>query len=257
MTAKELMEQLIGEENLGTPTVDTCKHGNPLREVRKVGVCLTATAEVLRQARTWGTDLLITHECTYYDHLDHPRPDPITARKQELLESCAFTLWRFHDFQHRGNGSDGIHEGFIKKLGWDCTFDGGSRVELKMPSTPRALAKNISEMLGIEHPRIAGNPDLPVKKVALYLGACGSMFDAFCSDDAELAIAGELCEWREVEPIRDAGQFGIPKALLLLGHAASEAPGMEMLAEKLRVCHPELEVRYFDCGALVTYPEDC
>lgn len=256
MTAKELMNLLIGGKNLGKPTVDTCKHGDPEREVSKVGVCLTATADVLRAATEWGADLLITHECTYYDHLDNPRPDPITAGKQALVKECPFVLWRFHDFIHTNEGRpDGIHVGLLNKLGVKYSYDGSRFADLEQPTTPRELAKLITAKLGIAHPRIAGDPNLPVKRIALYLGACGSMFDAFSSDDAQLAIAGELCEWREVEPIRDAAQMGIPKALLLLGHAASEEPGMELLADGLRERFPALDVRFFPCGNLVSYAE--
>lgn len=256
MTAEQLMNLLIGEANLGKPTVDTCKHGDLKKEVRKVGVCLTATPDVLRAARDWGADLLITHECTYYDHFDTPRPDPITAKKRELAESCPFVLWRFHDFIHHNEGRpDGIHMGFLEKLGVKYAYDGSRFADLAEPTTPRELAKRISERLGIPHPRIAGDPNLPVSRIALYLGACGSQVDAFSSDDAQLCIVGELCEWREVEPIRDAAQLGIPKALLLLGHAASEEPGMALLADGMQKHFPELDVRFFPCGDLISYAE--
>ncbi len=256
MTAKQLMDLLVGEKNLGKPTVDTCKHGDENRELRKVGVCLTATPDVLRAAADWGADLLITHECTYYDHFDSPRPDPITAKKRELVASCPFTLWRFHDFIHSNEGRpDGIHVGFLESLGVPYRYDGSRFADLATETTPRELAKRISEKLGVPHPRIAGDPDLPVRRIALYLGACGGSFDAFASDDAQLAIAGELCEWREVEPIRDAAQLGVPKALLLLGHAASEEPGMALLADGLQTHFPALDVRFFPCGPIVTYAE--
>lgn len=256
MTAEELMHRLIGEQNLGKPTVDTCKHGDPKQEIHKVGTCLTATPDVLRAAREWGADLLITHEPTYYENFDNPRSDPITARKMALVKECPFVLWRYHDFIHHNEGQpDGIHVGFLNKLGIPYKYDGSRFVDLEEPTTPRELAKLISRRLGIAHPRIAGNPDFPVQRLALYLGACGSAVDAFNGDDAQLAIAGELCEWREVEPLRDAGQLGIPKALLLLGHAASEEAGMELLADGLREHFPELDVRYFPGGEIISYAE--
>lgn len=255
MKACELMTALIGRENLEKPTVDTCKHGDPNRELKKVAVCLTATADVLREAKAWGADLLITHECTYYDHHDTPREDPITAKKQELVASCDFTIWRFHDFIHHGNGPDGIHEGLIGKLGLAGSFDGVRYLTLETPITPRALARLLEERADAVHARITGQADEPIQKIALYLGACGGMIDAFCSDDAELAIAGEQCEWRNVEQMRDAAQMGIKKTLILLGHGVSEAPGMELLAEKLAGTYPDLSFRYLDCGDIFSYVE--
>ena len=255
MTAKELMTALIGAENTEKPTVDTCKHGDPDRLLKKVGVCLTATPDVLRACEAWGADLLITHECTYYDHHDVPREDPITKCKQELVESCSFTIWRFHDFIHHGIGNDGIHDGLIEKLALPGTFDGHRYFALETPVTPREIAKLLEERAGATHARITGLPDEPVKKISLYLGACGMQMDAFCSDDSELAIAGEQCEWRNVEQMRDAAQFGMRKTLILIGHGVSEAPGMEQLARKLSETYPEIESRFFDCGDIYSYVE--
>ena len=255
MTAKELMTALIGAENAEKPTVDTCKHGDPDRVLKKVGVCLTATPDVLKRCKEWGADLLITHECTYYEHQDIPRDDPITKRKQELVEKSDFTLWRFHDFIHHGIGNDGIHEGLIHKLALPGTFDGHRYFTLDTPKTPREIAKLLEERVGACHARITGLPDEPVKKISLYLGACGMQMDAFCSDDSELAIGGEQSEWRNVEQMRDASQFGMKKTLILIGHGVSEAPGMELLADKLSALYPEIKFRFFDCGDIYSYVE--
>ena len=255
MTALQLMTALIGKENMEKPTVDTCKHGDPERELQKVGVCLTATPDVLRQAQAWGADLLITHECTYYEHFDNPREDPITAKKQQLVESTDFTLWRFHDFIHHGAGPDGIHDGFLEKSGLKGKFDGQRYFYPEKPITAREIAKLIEEKIGATHARITGLPDEPATKISLYLGACGTQMDAFCSDDSELAIGGEQSEWRNVEQMRDAAQFGIKKTLVLIGHGVSEAPGMEQLAHKIAKEYPALDVRFFDCGDIYSYVE--
>lgn len=257
MNATELMTALIGRDNLGKPTVDTCKHGDPYRELRRVATCLTATPEVLKAVKSWGADLLITHEPSLYEHHDNPRSDPITAQKQKLLAACDFTIWRFHDFIHHGNGEDGIHAGLLRKLGLPGRYDGQRYFVPDTPITAREAARLLEERIGAVHPRIAGLPDVPARKIALYLGACGDQIDAFCSDDAELAIAGEQSEWRSVEQMRDAGQFGIAKTLILIGHGVSEAPGMELLAQRLAQEYPAFETRYFHCGDIFSYPEQC
>lgn len=255
MTAKELMHTLIGAQNLDKQTVDTCKHGNPDRELKKVAVCLTPTPDVLRQCKEWGTDLLITHEPMVYDHFDQPRDDLITKKKLELIDTCDFTIWRFHDFIHHGNGTDGIHTGFLKKAGFNGNYDGNRIYYPDNQMTVREYAQRLENAGIAVHARIAGNPDIPVSKVMLFLGACGNAVDEFSSNDADLAIVGEITEWRNVEQMRDALQFGMNKAMILLGHGMSEMPGMECLAEKLQKEYPAIEFRYFGCGDIFSYTE--
>ena len=141
MTARELMTALIGAENMNTDTVDTCKWGDPDRELRKVGTCLTPTPDVLRAAGEWGADLLITHEPCVYDHLDQPRKDPVTEKKLELLRACGYTIWRLHDYIHNRKGPDGIHAGFIEKLGLKGTYDEHRVFIPETPLTAFELAK--------------------------------------------------------------------------------------------------------------------
>ena len=60
MKASELMAELLGwsEEKIEN-TVDTCKAGDPEREVKKVATCFIATPEVIQNAAAWG------HETVY------------------------------------------------------------------------------------------------------------------------------------------------------------------------------------------------
>ena len=51
---------------------------------------------------------------------------------------------------------------------------------------------------------------------------------------AAAAIAGETHEWETVEYVTDARSEGRAKALILLGHIASEQAGMEECARWLR-----------------------
>ena len=254
MTAKELMEQLIGPQTLGRPTVDTCKHGDPEREVHKVAICMTATPNVLDEAQAWGADLVITHEPTFHDHLENPRNDEITLRKRALVAGYDFTLYRFHDYIHWGVDFDHINEGFLRLVGWKGTFDGRCAFTLDEPTRVYDLAKDVKDILGIRHPRMIGNPDFKVTKINMMLGAGGfSAAESFLASDDELMITGEICEWHDGEPIRDAGQMGIPKAMLVLGHSACEAPGMKVYALDMAQKYPALEIRYIDSGDLFFY----
>jgi len=52
--------------------------------------------------------------------------------------------------------------------------------------------------------------------------------------DVQVLIAGETPEWETVEYVTDARSEGRAKALILLGHIASEQAGMEECARWLK-----------------------
>ncbi len=256
MTAEELMTELIGKENYGSDwTVDKCKYGDPGVEVRRVATCLTATPEVLRAAKEYGADLLITHEPTYYEHTDKlgDDPDPITKAKIAEVERAGITIYRFHDFMHFSK-PDKISAAFLETMGWHGEFDGVMGFTLDHTMSPLEMAKEIEEKLGLAHVRIIGCRTGNVSKCVLALGHRGD--DAwlpFKSNDTEVAICGEFCEWHDGEVTRDAAQMGMQKTILILGHAGSERDGMRVLADTIMGAHPDITAKYIECGELYTY----
>src|SRR4051794_6004827 len=71
-TARDIIERI--QKNVGvawrTQTVDTFKAGNPNRAVTGIAVTMMATLDVLERAAASGKNLIITHEPTFYNHLD-------------------------------------------------------------------------------------------------------------------------------------------------------------------------------------------
>src|SRR3954467_14027154 len=87
LTAKEVVERV--RQHLGVPwqeqTVDLFKAGNP--DTRVKGICTTvmATMDVLKLSAGSGKNLVITHEPTFWNHLDETKDfatDPICLRSR-------------------------------------------------------------------------------------------------------------------------------------------------------------------------------
>src|SRR4029077_5035660 len=84
-------------------TVDTFKAGNPDSEVKGIAVTMMATLDVLQRAAAAGQNLLITHEPTFFTHLDKPDDleqkdnDPVLAAKRAFIAEHGLVIWRFHD----------------------------------------------------------------------------------------------------------------------------------------------------------------
>jgi putative NIF3 family GTP cyclohydrolase 1 type 2 len=69
----------------------------------------------------------------------------------------------------------------------------------------------------------------------------------------DVLIVGELSEWETAEYIRDARSFGKKTALIVLGHAVSEEPGMDWFAEWLQPKIKTLKVTHIKSGDPFTW----
>src|SRR5258708_18138416 len=105
-TAREIIAaiQLKIPTGWDAPTVDTFKAGNPDAAVNGIAVTMMATMDVLQRAAAHGDNLIITHEPTFFDHLDAPQgikeSDEVWKEKREFIEQHGIVVWRFHDHWH-------------------------------------------------------------------------------------------------------------------------------------------------------------
>ena len=72
LTAAQVIERI--QKNVGVawhePTVDTFKAGDPNTRVTGIVTTFAATLDVLQRASASGKNLIISHEPTFYNHLD-------------------------------------------------------------------------------------------------------------------------------------------------------------------------------------------
>ena len=67
-------------------------------------------------------------------------------------------------------------------------------------------------------------------------------------EDVETLIVGESREWETVEYVRDMVELGGQKALIIMGHADSEDPGMKYCASWLSNFIHEVPVKHIPAG---------
>ena len=123
-TARQIVKMI--QDNVGVPwqkdTVDTFKAGNPDTPVTGIAVTMMATMDVLERAAANHENFVITHEPTFYNHLDVPeemaQTDPVWTEKRAFIEKHNMVVWRFHDHWHERN-PDGILVGMVHVLGWE------------------------------------------------------------------------------------------------------------------------------------------
>jgi len=264
LTANEVIDQIKAHVGVPwqAPTVDTFKAGDPQSRVKGIAVTMMATLEVLKRAAANGQNLVITHEPTFFDHMDNPaqlpqgEDDPVFKQKREFIAEHHLVIWRFHDYWHRRH-PDGIEAGNVHALGWEKYQDPANQYLFTIPETTVAkLAEELRVKLHAAVPRIAGDREMKVTRVALSPGSAGFHREtgALEMPDVQVLIAGETHEWETVEYVTDARSEGRTKALILLGHIASEQAGMEECAQWLRTFITNVPIEFLPTADMWAAP---
>jgi putative NIF3 family GTP cyclohydrolase 1 type 2 len=251
-TARQVVKAI--QDHVGVPwnadTVDTFKAGNPDTPVTGIAVTMMATMDVLERAAANHENFVITHEPTFYNHLDVPEgmaeTDPVWAEKRAFIEKHNMVVWRFHDHWHRRN-PDGILEGMVHVLGWEKYQRKDFPYGFTLPETTvQKLAQETATKLGSSVLRVVGNPDMKVTKIALSPGSAGFEREthALERDDVEVLLVGETREWETVEYAADAVTEGKRKALIVIGHIPSEQAGMEECARWLKTFVTNVKIEF-------------
>ena len=255
LTARQVIDKI--KTQIGAPvdpnTVDTFKAGDPDTPVTGIVTTFMDTYDVLREAVAAGANLIITHEPTFYNHLDQTallKGDPVFEQKMGYIRDHHLVIWRFHDEWH-WRKPDGIIEGFTETVGWGKyrqPYD--PNIFTLPPTTVGQLAADLQAKLNSRSIRIVGDPLLRVTDVAYLPGASGENAELkeLERDDVQVLVAGESREWETVEYVRDAATEGRHKALILLGHEVSEESGMEYCARWLRPLFPGVPVTFIPAG---------
>jgi len=254
LTAREVVSRI--QAHVGVPwqpeTVDTFKAGNPDEPVTGVALTMMATMDVLQRAAASGKNLVITHEPTFYNHLDkldllsEKEKDPVLAAKLAFIAEHHLVVWRFHDHWHMRT-PDGIEAGMAHALGWEKQEDRQNQYLFAVPETTlESLAADLKKKLDIHVLRVVGDPHLKIKKVGLVPGASGFQKETLTLErnDVDVLVTGEPREWETVEYVADAVAQGKPKGLIILSHIPSEQAGMEECTRWLKTFVAEVPVEF-------------
>lgn len=254
LTARDVIARI--QQQVGVPwqsdTVDTFKAGNPDSPVSGIAVTMMATLDVLQRAAAAGDNLIITHEPTFFDHLDisdqlpEKDTDPVLAAKRQFIAEHGLVIWRFHDHWHARN-PDGIEAGMVRALGWEKFQDANNQYLFTIPETLlEKLAAEIKRKLGIRIVRVVGDPGLRITKLAFAPGAAGLTRQAKALEmpGVQALVIGEAQEWEAVEYVADAVSEGRQKSLIILGHIPSEQAGMEECTSWLKTFVTEVPIQF-------------
>jgi putative NIF3 family GTP cyclohydrolase 1 type 2 len=254
VTARQAVERI--QKSLGdagvpwrAQTVDTFKAGDPDTPIQGIATTFMATLEMLQRAAAAKRNFVISHEPTFWNHLDKTeefRGDPIYDFKMDFIRRHNMVVWRFHDHWH-ARKPDGIFVGFNRRMGWDKHLAGDSLGAYRIPETTLAdLARDMQRRLKARSLRMIGNPELRVSRVAM--GSHGLAQNAATLQKFDAIVVPEAREWDSAEYLRDVVDAGLKKGALVVAHEQFEEWGMEDCAKWLAGFIPEVPIEWIPSG---------
>ena len=239
-------------------TVDTIKLGDASQELTGIAVTFLTTSEVIQKAAQLGANLIVTHEPTFYNHRDDTNwlhAHDIYNSKRRLIENDHLVVWRFHDYLH-SLPPDSTVMGLLKELGWEANVS----IEQPwlsdiQPITFRDMGEHIKQRLGLKTIRLVGDLTSVCKRAAVLPGfpPAEMQIGVLGDPSVDVLIAGEIHEWETSEYARDANLLGYQKGLIVIGHAASEEPGMRYIIPWLKERLPDISIQFVSSGSPFQY----
>ena len=250
ITANQVVERIRQALGVSLPstTVDKFKWGNPNTPVKGIATTFMATLDVLQRSAAAGLNFVISHEPTFWNHLDvteNWRDDPVFRFKTEFVEKHDMVVWRLHDGIH-ARKPDMIFVGFDRAMGWE-KYRAGGRLFYDVPSTTvEAIARQMAERLKTGSIRLVGDPKLKVTRVAMSGHNALDRQGGF--PDCDVQILFEAWERDSTEYVRDTVAAGQQKALILTAHEVGEEDGMAVFADWLTPLVTEVPIRFIRAG---------
>ena len=217
--------------------------GDDSREASRVMTCLTITPGTAAEAIAQAANLVVAHHPLPFRALKRLTAETTTGRMLLDLIGAKISIYSPHTaFDSAANG---INQRLARGLGLrgvlPLVFDpeglGSGRVGwLEEPLSLTRMADRVKRFLSVERLQIVGDPDRPIRTMAVACGAADEFLQAARESDCDAMLIGETryhtCLAAEAAAI----------GLILPGHYASERFAVECLADVLGEEFPSLEV---------------
>lgn len=252
------VSEIIGQmEMLAPPALaadwDNCglQVGGRDWPVRRLWVALDPRPEVVAAACADGAGMLVTHHPLIFRPLSRVDTDTSVGRRIETALAARLAIYSAHT--NLDSAADGLNDLLARRLAitsegpLEPAGDGapgcglGRLGRLATATTLAALAETCRRRLELPAVKIAGNPELPVRRVALCTGSGGSLIGAFLDGPAEVYITGDL-RYHDAGTVTDAG-----RGLIDIGHFGSERIMIADVADRLRQALAQRDVTVVAC----------
>ncbi len=244
------------------PDVDTFKIGDPQAEVRGIAVGWMSYRWALEKALSLDCNLFITHEPTFFDHLDADREVyklPGVSAKRAFIESSGLVVLRCHDLWDL-IPEIGIPDSWGRYLGLGTAVQ--SRPYIRAYPIENQTAARFAERLaarlaptGQPGIQLMGPPDKRISRVAVGTGAITPVLEMLLELGADAVIATDdgIDYWRD-----GALAIDLEIPVFVVNHPVSELAGVESLARHLQAQFPHIPVHHIPqkCMYVTIQPQE-
>lgn len=215
--------------------------GDRRAEISRVMTCLTITPDVIDEAIDSKVGLIVAHHPLPFKAIKKLTTDTLPGEMLLRLIGSGVAVYSAHTAFD--SAADGINNQWAKLLGVAepsplvfCEDASGTALEpygagrygrMESPVSLGEFVRKAADAVGEPNPRIVGQPDALVSKVAIACGSGGSFLAAAKRRGCDVLLTGEAT----FHTCLEARSLGI--GLGLLGHYSSERFAMEQLAKKL------------------------
>jgi putative NIF3 family GTP cyclohydrolase 1 type 2/GNAT superfamily N-acetyltransferase len=228
-------------------TCDGFKYGDPNTEVKGIAVGWQSLQSALEEAQVLGCNFFITHEPTFYSHMDDNEAMKATApaqRKMAFLERTGMVVYRCHDVWDIFPGL-GIVDAWSEFLGLGKPVAHARYYNLHRvpPTTVWELVQRLAQRsapLGEQAVQLIGKKWQMVHRLAVGTGAITDVRRMVeLGADVVLTTDDGTALWRDAAWMAD---LGLP--IIRVNHMTAEIPGLRKLTEYLRERFPGTPVHF-------------
>lgn len=212
--------------------------GDRSSPVTKVLVALDPFEDVCRESVSWGAELILTHHPLFFNPIKSITADTSIGRAAMLLLENHISLWSGHTCLDVAQG--GVNDVLAQLLGLTDVSSLPPENLLRVGSIPEmpleAFLQRVKTALGCPELRYS-SAGFSCKKIAVGGGACGSELGLAKAAGCDTFVTSDI-KYNQFWDARDCGMN-----LIDAGHFYTENPVCAVLAEKIQVEFPEVEVR--------------
>ena len=225
--------------------------GQTFAKCEKVLLSVDVTSEVLDEAIAGDYDMILSH----HPFLLGSQHDLVanSAKGSVLLGSIRNNIALYSAHTNADIVADGVSEVLAKALGLvgarpllalDNSDVGHGRIaDLTESTTLVDFARFVARCLPATAPgvRVAGNPEMALRTVALCAGSGGSFLDLAIDEQADVYVTSDLRHHSASDALERARAIGREFALIDISHWAAESMWLEVAAKQLAQLLPDVK----------------
>jgi dinuclear metal center YbgI/SA1388 family protein len=216
--------------------------GSTAWPANKIWIALDPLPMIIQNACKEGVDLLITHHPLFFKPIQTLDLGTVQGKIIERCIQNKLSVYSAHT--NFDSVSGGLNDIFADRIGLHncCVFKqlnsvqidpnschGIGRVgDLSPPLRLKQLAHTLKQQLHLNFLRVAGDPDLLVKKVAICTGSGSGLLNEFISSNVQVYISGDLRYHDAISALE------AEKGLIDVGHFPSEQIMLDVMARRLK-----------------------